>query len=107
MVNLESQLDSCQRTGVSRVTVGDRLSSQAGSLALSGAQQNDYVLGTILLSELLDPLLILQIHCTSGSSDEALRRGEHDFSASALRTGLDGLTGDTVTVTDDDDLLTG
>ena len=26
--------------------------------------------------ELLDSLLILQVHCTSGRSDEALRRGK-------------------------------
>ena len=73
VVNPESQLDSCQRTGVSRVTIGDRLSSQAGSFALRCAQQNDDVLGAILFGEFLDPLLILQIHCTGGRSDEAFR----------------------------------
>ena len=81
--------------------------TKAVHLTLRSAQQNNDVLGAILLSELLDSLLIFQIHCTSGGSDEALRRGKDDLGAGGLGAGLDGHTGDAVAVTDDDDLLTG
>ena len=104
MINPESQRDSCQRTCKSGVTVRHGLGCQTGTLALGSTQQNHNVFCSVLLHELLDSLLILQIHSTCGRSDEALGRGEHDFGASALGTGRNGHTGDTVTVTDDDGL---
>ena len=73
MENLESQRDPCQWTGVGRVTISDRLSSETGSLTFRSAQQNHNVLSAILLGELLNTLLIFQIQCTSGRSDETLR----------------------------------
>lgn len=105
VINLESQRDSGQRTCVGGVTGGDRFSSEAGSLTFSGAQQNNDVLGTILFGEFLNTLLVFQIHCTSGRSDEALRRGENNFGTGRLSTRCDSGAGDAVTVTDDDDFL--
>ena len=106
VINLESQRDSSQRTGKSGVTSSDRLSSEAGSLTLRCAQQNNDVLCAILFGEVLNTLLVFQIHCTSGSSDEALRRGENNFGTGRLGAGCNSGAGDTVTVTDDDDFLT-
>ena len=105
VINLESQRDSSQRTCIGGVTIGDRLSSEAGSLTFSGAQQNDNVLGTVLFGEFLNTLLVFQIQCTSGRSDEALRRGENNFGTGRLSTRCDSGAGDAVTVTDDDDFL--
>ena len=105
VINLESQRDSSQRTGKSGVTIGNRLSSEAGSLTLRCAQQNNDVLCAILFGEFLNTLLVFQIHCTCGRSDEALRRGENNFGAGRLSTRCDSGAGDAVTVTDDDDLL--
>ncbi len=105
MIHLESQLDSCQRTGESGVTIGNRLSSKTGSLALSSTQKNNNVLGAILLSKLLYSLLVFQIHCTSGGSHEALSRGKHNFSTSALGTGSNSLTGNAIAVADNNNLL--
>ena len=73
MVDCESQRDSCQRTCISGVTSGDCFSSESGSFAFSSAKENDNVLRTILLSKFLNSLLVFQIHCTSGRSDEAFR----------------------------------
>ena len=105
MINLESQRDSSQRTGERGVTIGDRLSSEAGSLTFRCAQQNNDVLCAILFGEFLNTLLVFQIHCTCGRSDEALRRGENNFGAGRLSTRCDSGAGDAVTVTDDDDFL--
>ena len=105
MIYLESQRDSCQRTGIGGVTIGDCLSGEAGSFSFSCPQENDDVLRAILFGKLLDPLLIFQIHCTSGRSDEALSRGKYNFCSGALRTGLDSLAGNAVPITDNDHFL--
>ena len=105
MINRKSQLDSCQGTCEGGVTIGNRLSSQAGSFAFGSTEQNNNVLCTVLLSQSQDALLIFQIHCTSGGSHKALRGGEHHLGTCALSASLDGLSRNAVTVTDDDDLL--
>ena len=85
--------------------IRDSLSSKTGSFSLSSPQENDDVLRAVLLGKFLDPLLIFQIHCTGGRSDEAFGRGKYNLCSGALRTGLNGLTGDTVPVADNDYLL--
>lgn len=105
MIHPESQLDSCQRTCESGVTIGDGLGSETGSLALSSTQKNNNVLGAILLGQGLYAPLILKVHCTGGRSDKALRRGEDNICTCALSAQFDSLSGNAVTVTDYDDLL--
>ena len=105
VVNRESQLDPSQRTCEGRVAIGDGLSRQTSALAVSGTKDNGNVLSAILLCELLDTLLVLQVHCTCSRSNEALGRREDHFATGRFGTSLDGITGDTITVTDSDDLL--
>ena len=107
MINRKSKLDSCQRTCVGGVTVGDRLSSESGSLAFSCAQENYYVLGAVLIGEFLDALLVFQIHCACGRSDKALGGGEYYFCASGFSAGSYRLSRYTVAVAYDHAFLTG
>jgi hypothetical protein len=101
----ESQRDPCQRTGESRVTCGDRLSRETGGFTLSGTQENNNVLSTILIGKVQNTLLIFQIHCTCGSSNEALCRGEDNFGTGSDGAGLDGGAGNSVTVANGNDLF--
>ena len=105
MEDRESQRDSCQWAGEGRVTCGDRLSSEAGSFTLSSAQKNDNVLCAILIGKLQNTLLIFQIHCTCGSSNEALCRGKDNLCTGSNGTCLDRRAGNTVAVTDGNDLF--
>lgn len=107
VINRKSKLDSCQRTCVGGVTVGDRLSSESGSLAFSCAQENYYVLGAVLIGEFLDALLVFQIHCACGRSDKALGGGEYYFCASGFSAGSYRLSRYTVAVAYDHAFLTG
>ena len=106
MINRESQRDSCQRTCESGVTSCDCLSGQTRGFTLCCAEENDNVLSAILIREIKNSLLIFQIHCTCGCSDEALRRREDDLCASSLCTFFDGRAGNAVSVADDDNFLT-
>ena len=106
VINRESQRDSCQRTCISGVASCDSLRGQAGSLSLGSAQQNNNVLCAKLLSKLLHSLLILQVHCASGGSDEALRRGEYYVRARSLRAFFDRGTWDAISIADDNNFLT-
>ena len=101
----ESQRDPCQRTGKSRVTGGDRLSCETGRLTLSCTQKNDNVLRAILIGEVQNTLLVFQIHCTCGSSNEALCRGKDNLGTGSDGTGLNGGAGNTVAVADSNDLF--
>ena len=101
----ESQRDPCQRTGEGRVTSGDRLSCETGRLTLSGTQKNDNVLRAILIGEVQNTLLIFQIHCTCGSSNEALCRGKDNLGTGSDGAGLNGGAGNAVAVTDRNDLF--
>lgn len=73
VVHPESQLDSWSTDRRKSVTIGDRLRSEAGGFAFRSAQKNDNVLRAVLLGKPFDPLLVFQVHCTSGRSDKALR----------------------------------
>ena len=104
MTYAESQRDSSQGSGEGGIAQGDRFGIDFRPFGVGRTENHYDVFRTILLSGVLDALLIFQIHGSCGRSDEALGRGEHDFGASALGTGRNGHTGDTVTVTDDDGL---
>ena len=106
-MDLENQkrvLDLSNQYGAENVVV--LLGAAEGEASGLAAEENDNVLSAILIREIKNSLLIFQIHCTCGCSDEALRRREDDLCASSLCTFFDGRAGNAVSVADDDNFLT-
>ena len=101
------QQDSTLWSSERGVTVLNRFSGETSSFTFSSTHDNDYVLGAELLSEFLNPPLVLQVHGASCRSDEALSRRKYDFAASRLNAGRNCLAGHAITVANNDDFFAG
>jgi hypothetical protein len=53
----------------------------------------------MLFTEFQNSLLVFQVHCTCGGSDEAFGRGENDIAAGRFSTQCYCLAGNAITVT--------
>ena len=92
VIDRKSQRNARQRACPGRIAVRDRLRVELGAVCVRGSQDDDQVVFSVLLRDLLDALLTFQVKCPGRGSDKALGLYEERLGPCALDALCNGRT---------------
>jgi hypothetical protein len=105
VVNREPQRDPSQRPCPCRIPVGYRLSIEFGAVGIRSPEDNDEVLLSVLLCDLLDAFLTLQVKGACRSSDKTLCLYQQGLGSGTLNTGRNSRSLNPIPFPQDNDFL--